>query len=106
MRPEGTEEPRGPLGTQGRVMDSQTASPGGGAGVLLVEDDLVIGELMTNLLDEAGYRSLTIADHDQIGDAIERFDPSCVILDGPLGRTRPPRSWGGAGALRQDPPGL
>ena len=37
---------------------------------------------MENLLDEAGYRSLTIADHDQIGSAIERFNPSCAILDG------------------------
>jgi len=87
-------------------MDSQTASPGGGAGVLLVEDDLVIGELMTNLLDEAGYRSLTIADHDQIGDAIERFDPSCVILDGQLGRTGHSRSWADAAAIRQSHPAL
>src|SRR2546430_12677411 len=106
MRPEGTEELRGPLGTQGRVMDSQTASPGGGAGVLLVEDDLVIGEFMANLLDEAGYRSLTIADHDQIGDAIGRFNPSGVILDGEVGRTAHSRSWADAAAIRRAHPTL
>src|SRR2546430_8832601 len=60
----------------GRVMNSQTASTGGGAGVLLVEDDLVIGEFMANLLDEAGLRFLTIAAPDHIGGAVGRLHPS------------------------------
>jgi len=54
--------------------------------VLLVEDDVTLSKLITTLLDEAGYRSLAIGDHDQIAAAIDRFDPSCVILDGEIGR--------------------
>jgi signal transduction histidine kinase len=87
-------------------MDGQSINPGGGAAVLLVEDDLVMSELMAKLLDEAGYRSLTIADHDQIGAAIERFNPSCVILDGQLGPTGHTRSWTDAAAIRRAHPGL
>jgi signal transduction histidine kinase len=87
-------------------MDGQSINPGGGAAVLLVEDDLVMSKLMAKLLDEAGYRSLTIADHDQIGAAIERFNPSCVILDGQLGPTGHTRSWTDAAAIRRAHPGL
>lgn len=77
-----------------------------GPSVLLVEDDVVLGRLMTTLLNEAGYRSLTIADHDEIEAAIDRFHPSCVILDGELGRTGHERSWGDAAAIGRAHPGL
>lgn len=87
-------------------MDGQITHPGGGAGVLLVEDDLVLSELMAKLLAEAGYRPVTIADHDQIGAAIKRFNPSCVILDGALGRTGHSRSWADAAAIHQSHPAL
>lgn len=89
---------------QGRVMDGPSINLG--AGVLVVEDDLVMSKLMANLLDEAGYRSLTIADHDQIGSAIERFNPSCVILDGEVGRTGHSRSWTDAASIRRAHPAL
>jgi signal transduction histidine kinase len=74
--------------------------------VLLVEDDVVLSRLMATLLDEAGYRSVTIADHDQIGDAIDRFDPKCVILDGEVGHTGRSRSWEDAAAIRRAHPAL
>jgi DNA-binding response OmpR family regulator len=62
--------------------------------VLLVEDDVVLSELVTTLVEGAGYQAVTIADHDQIGEAIDRFDPKCVILDGEIGRTGLSRARG------------
>ena len=83
-----------------------TIRPMASPSVLLVEDDVVLSELVTTLVEEAGYRAITIADHDHIGDAIERFDPRCVILDGEIGRTGRSRSWEDAAAIRRDHPGL
>jgi signal transduction histidine kinase len=74
--------------------------------VLVVEDDVVLSELMTTLLDEAGYGSVTIAHHAQIGEAIDRFNPRCVILDGEVGRTGRSRSWDDAIAIRLSHPAL
>ena len=83
-------------------MDAFAARPS----VLVVEDDVVLSKLMTTLLDDAGYRSVTIADHAQIGDAIDRFKPKCVILDGEVRRTGRSRSWDDAAAIRQNHPSL
>lgn len=88
------------MGTQQR--SDQVARPS----VLLVEDDVLVSKLMATLVEEAGYHSVTIAAHDQIGDAIERFDPRCVILDGEVGRTGRSRSWDDAAAIRRDHPAL
>ena len=68
---------------------------------LLVEDDVVLSKLVATLLADAGYRSVTIANHDQIAGAIDRFDPRCVILDGEVGRTGRSRSWQDAAAIRR-----
>lgn len=74
--------------------------------MLLVEDDVVLGKLVATLLDDAGYRSVTIADHDEITGAIDRFHPSCVILDGELERRGQSRSWRDAAAIRRAHPRL
>jgi signal transduction histidine kinase len=86
----------------GTERTDKTARPA----VLLVEDDVLLSKLMSTLVDGAGYRSVTIADHDEIGDAIQRFDPKCVILDGEVGRTGRSRSWEDAAAIRRDHPAL
>jgi len=89
----------------GRLMDTQVdqeARPS----VLLVEDDVLLSKLMATLVEGAGYHSVTIADHDQIADAIDRFDPKCVILDGEVGRTGRSRSWEDAAAIRSGHPAL
>ncbi len=69
--------------------------------VLLVEDDAVLSRLMAELLDGAGYRAVIMADHAQINEAIDRFDPKCVILDGEVGRTGRSRSWEDAARIRR-----
>jgi signal transduction histidine kinase len=74
--------------------------------VLLVEDDVLLSKLVTTLVADAGYHAVTIADHNQIEDAIDRFDPKCVILDGEIGRTGRSRSWDDAAAIRRDHPAL
>jgi signal transduction histidine kinase len=91
--------PGGPMSTQPR---DRAIAPS----VLLVEDDVVLSGLVTTLVEGAGYRAITIADHDEIGDAIDRFDPRCVILDGEIGRTGHSRSWDDAAAIRRDHPSL
>lgn len=87
-------------------MDMQRSDQAAKPAVLLVEDDALLSKLVATLVDSAGYRSVTIADHDEIGDAIDRFDPRCVILDGEVGRTGRSRSWDDAAAIRRDHPEL
>jgi signal transduction histidine kinase len=86
----------------GAMAEDRTERPS----VLIVEDDFVLSQLMTTLLDEAGYGSVTIADHAQINDAIDHFDPKCVILDGEVGRTGRSRSWDDAIAIHRNHPAL
>lgn len=74
--------------------------------VLLVEDQPMLSKVVGQLLDEAGYRHVTISDHDQIPAAVKRWKPQCVILD-----SEPPgngigRSWADAAAIRRAHPGL
>jgi signal transduction histidine kinase len=74
--------------------------------VLLVEDEPLLKKLVGGLLEEAGYEHVTIADHNQIAAAIERYHPRCVILDSeppPQGRGR---SWADAAAIRRAHPEL
>jgi signal transduction histidine kinase len=89
-----------------KAMDVQIVNNATRTGVLLVEDDLAISKLMAKVLDDAGYRSLTIANHKEIGVAIDRFSPSCVILDGEIGRDGRLRSWADAAAIRRAHPAL
>jgi signal transduction histidine kinase len=74
--------------------------------VLIIEDDPGIGRLVGGILDEAGYRPVTIADHAQIAAAVDRWQPRCVILDGALLPTGQGRSWNDAIAIRRAHPGL
>jgi signal transduction histidine kinase len=87
-------------------VDTERSAQAARPAVLLVEDDVVLSRLMATLVDSAGYRSVTIADHDEIGDAIHNFDPKCVILDGEAGQTGRSRSWDDAAAIRRDHPEL
>jgi light-regulated signal transduction histidine kinase (bacteriophytochrome) len=45
-------------------MDTEQREREARPAVLLVEDDVVLSKLMGTLVDGAGYRSVTIADHD------------------------------------------
>jgi signal transduction histidine kinase len=74
--------------------------------VLLVEDDPGLSVLVGSLLDEAGYRPVTIADHGLIGVAVDRCQPRCVILDGEVLATGQGRSWDDAVAIRRAHPNL
>jgi signal transduction histidine kinase len=74
--------------------------------VLVVEDDLALSKLVGGLLDEAGYRQITIADHAQIAAAVERWQPRLVILDGEIRSGGEGRSWDDAVAIRRAHPDL
>jgi len=74
--------------------------------VLVVEDDPALSKLVGGLLDEAGYRPVTIADHALIGAAVDRWRPRCVILDGEVLATGQARSWDDAVAIRRAHPDL
>ena len=74
--------------------------------MLLVEDDVLLSGLVVALVEGAGYRGVTIADHALIGEAIDRFDPKCVILDGEIDGSGRSRSWDDAAAIRRDHPAL
>jgi signal transduction histidine kinase len=72
--------------------------------VLVVEDDVALSKLVGGLLDEAGYRPVTISDHALIDAAVERWNPRCVILDGEVLATGEGRSWDDAVAIRRAHP--
>lgn len=74
--------------------------------VLLVEDDPGLSRLVSGLLSGAGYRPVTIADHDDIAAAVARWQPKCVILDGELLPKGQERSWDDAIAIRRAHPEL
>jgi len=74
--------------------------------VLLVEDEPSISKVVGKLLDEAGYSHKTIADHDEIPAAVERWRPRCVILDSEPPANGQGRSWANAAAIRRAHPGL
>ena len=74
--------------------------------VLLVEDEPSVSKIVGKLLDEAGYRHETIADHDAIPAAVERWRPQCVIMDSEPPADGHGRSWADAAAIRRAHPGL
>jgi signal transduction histidine kinase len=74
--------------------------------VLVVEDDVSISALVGDLLSEAGYHPVTVADHAMIGAAVVRWSPRCVILDGEIRATGQSRTWEDAAAIRRAHPTL
>ena len=74
--------------------------------VLVVEDDVALSELVGDLLTEAGYHPVTIADHARIDAAVRRWQPRCVILDGEVRSTGRSRTWADAAAIRRTYPTL
>lgn len=74
--------------------------------VLIVEDDEAVSQVVTEVLTEAGYRPITVADHRQIAEMVERWHPRCVLLDGELTRSGESRSWRDAAAIHRAHPAL
>ena len=74
--------------------------------VLVVEDDTALSDLVGGLLTQAGYNPVTIADHAQIGAALDKWQPRCVILDGEIRSTGASRTWEDAAAIRRAHPTL
>lgn len=74
--------------------------------VLVVEDDAVVRGLVVTLLDEAGYKAVTLSDHRLIPEAVERWKPSVVLLDGELDAAGARLSWVDALAIRGQHPSL
>ena len=74
--------------------------------VLLVEDDVALSEVVSGLIEDAGYQPITIGDHAQIAAAVERWRPRCVILDGAVPSSGEGRSWNDAIAIRRAHPTL
>jgi signal transduction histidine kinase len=89
-------------GTTGK----ETSAPNAKPCVLLVEDEPLLKKLVGGLLEEAGYEHVTIANHDQIAGAIERYHPQCVILDSEPPAKGRGRSWADAAAIRRSHPEL
>jgi signal transduction histidine kinase len=78
--------------------------PTGKPWVLLVEDEPTVSKVVGKLLEEAGYEHVSIADHNQIAAAIERWKPQCIILDSDPGSPGHKRSWADAAAIRRAHP--
>jgi signal transduction histidine kinase len=74
--------------------------------VLLVEDEPTVSKIVGELLDDAGYEHVSIADHNQISAAILHWNPRCIILDSEPGSAGHERSWADAAAIRRAHPEL
>jgi signal transduction histidine kinase len=74
--------------------------------VLLVEDEPLVSKLVGQLLEEAGYEHVSIADHKEIAAAIARWKPRCIILDSEPGSDGHRRSWLDAAAIRRAHPDI
>jgi len=85
---------------------TSTAPPSGKPCILLVEDEPSVSKVVGQLLDEAGYEHVSIADHKDIPAAILRWSPRCVILDSDPGSAGHERSWADAAAIRRSYPDL
>ncbi len=66
----------------------------------------MITKVVGELLEEAGYLSVTISDHDEIHAAVSRWHPQCVILDSEPHANGQGRSWADAAAIRRAYPEL
>ncbi len=66
----------------------------------------MVSKVVGQLLDEAGYTHISIADHNQIAAAVERWHPQCIILDSEPGSPGHARSWADAAAIRRAHPGI
>jgi len=85
---------------------TRKGDPVGKPCVLLVEDEPMVSKVVGQLLDEAGYEHVSIADHKQIAAAIIRWKPQCIILDSDPGSAGHERSWADAAAIRRAHPEL
>lgn len=85
---------------------TSTSPPSGKPCILLVEDEPSVSKVVGQLLDEAGYEHVSIADHKDIPAAILRWSPRCVILDSDPGSAGHERSWADAAAIRRAHPDL
>lgn len=74
--------------------------------VLVVEDDPAVSELVRSVLALAGYRPIPLADHAMVGREVDRWQPSCVILDGEIRSTGESRTWLDAAAIHRAHPAL
>ncbi|HYK98678.1 MAG TPA: ATP-binding protein [Candidatus Acidoferrales bacterium] len=74
--------------------------------VLVVEDDLAVSQLVVEVLTDAGYHPVAVADHALIAETVALWRPSCVILDGELMPSGESRAWRDAAALRRAHPTL
>ena len=83
-------------------VEGSTAKPW----VLLVEDEPTVSKVVGRLLEEAGYEHVSIANHEQIAAAIDRWQPRCIILDSDPGSNGHERSWADAAAIRRAHPEL
>jgi len=49
--------------------------------ILLVEDDRDMTQVMTDILEQAGYRSIAVSDCESAYRALEKESPDLVLLD-------------------------
>ena len=72
--------------------------------ILVVEDDRALSLLVSEILTDAGFRPITIADHATIEASVDRWQPRCVILDGEDRSAGESRTWADAASIRRTHP--
>jgi CheY-like chemotaxis protein len=49
--------------------------------VLVVDDDAEVRDLLSQVLEQAGFRAVTAGDGDQVGELVRRERPALILLD-------------------------
>jgi CheY-like chemotaxis protein len=49
--------------------------------VLVVDDDVEVRDLLTHVLEQAGFRTVTAGDGDEVGALVRRERPALILLD-------------------------
>jgi two-component system phosphate regulon response regulator PhoB len=60
---------------------TEVLAPAASKVVLVVDDDAEVRDLLTHVLEQAGFRTVTAGDGEEVGDLVRRERPALILLD-------------------------
>jgi two-component system phosphate regulon response regulator PhoB len=60
---------------------TEVLAPAASKVVLVVDDDAEVRDLLAHVLEQAGFRTVTAGDGEEVGDLVRRERPALILLD-------------------------